>query len=136
MPVIFENPGVLDERTLFTMGINVKENPDAIGTFGTGLKYALSIILRMGGRIIIQPGDGTTLSLAEMIVAAAADAPPDDIAPLTKLKSLPKAGPVAAGDAKIPVAAGGAQIAVGDLVLDEQSHEVTRSGVQIGRAHV
>jgi two-component system OmpR family response regulator len=33
--------------------------------------------------------------------------------------------------AGVTVAAGGAQIAVGDLVLDEQSHEVTRSGVPI-----
>jgi hypothetical protein len=56
----FENPGHLDERVLFLMGANIKENDNPIGTFGTGLKYSVAIILRLGGRVIIQPGDGTS----------------------------------------------------------------------------
>lgn len=57
--IIFENAGTLDDLALFTMGLNAKENDSAIGFFGTGLKYAISIICRKGGTISIQPGDGT-----------------------------------------------------------------------------
>ena len=52
----FTNPGELDPRLITTMGLNVKETPSPIGYFGTGLKYAIAITLRLGGAIAIQSG--------------------------------------------------------------------------------
>lgn len=54
MAVIFENPGEIDPRMISTFGVNVKENDSAIGFFGTGLKYAIAILLRNHHRISIQ----------------------------------------------------------------------------------
>lgn len=54
--VIFENAGEIDPRLISTFGVNVKEGDDAIGFFGTGLKYALAILLRTGHRVTIQSG--------------------------------------------------------------------------------
>ena len=56
MAVIFENPGEIDPRMISTFGVNVKENNSAIGFFGTGLKYAIAILLRNNHRITIQAG--------------------------------------------------------------------------------
>lgn len=53
----FTNPGVLDPRAITTFGINVKENANPIGSFGTGLKYAIAVVLRLGGAIAIQTED-------------------------------------------------------------------------------
>lgn len=48
----FITPGVLDLRCITTFGTNVKPNSsDPIGYFGTGLKYAISILLREGQKI-------------------------------------------------------------------------------------
>ena len=45
--IVFENKGELDIRAIKTFGVNSKDNPaSAIGYFGTGLKYALAILLR------------------------------------------------------------------------------------------
>jgi len=55
--IIFENKGELDIRAVKTMGVNSKENPgSAIGYFGTGLKYALAILLRHNHRVTIHTG--------------------------------------------------------------------------------
>ena len=53
----FSNPGEIDPRLIITMGTNVKADPtSAIGFFGTGLKYAIAVTLRLGGSVIIQSG--------------------------------------------------------------------------------
>lgn len=60
MSVVFYNPGHVDVRAFTTFGINAKQNNSAIGYFGTGLKYAIAVLLRegcavhadIGGRII------------------------------------------------------------------------------------
>jgi len=54
--VVFKNNGVMDERSIKTFGVSVKEGQERIGFFGTGLKYAISILLREGHEIVIQSG--------------------------------------------------------------------------------
>lgn len=46
MLVIFENSGEIDTRLISSFGVNVKENDNPIGYFGTGMKYALAILMR------------------------------------------------------------------------------------------
>jgi len=43
---IFETNGILDLQAITTFGISSKPNANPIGYFGTGLKYAVSILLR------------------------------------------------------------------------------------------
>ena len=38
--IVFENAGEIDPRLFALIGVNVKESENAIGFFGTGLKYA------------------------------------------------------------------------------------------------
>src|ERR1700761_673266 len=59
MSVVFENPGEIDPLAIRTFGVSVKEGDNPIGFFGTGLKYALSILLRTGHHISIQAGERT-----------------------------------------------------------------------------
>lgn len=55
--IVFENDGTLDMRAVKIMGVNSKDNKDsAIGYFGTGLKYAIAILLRAGATISILTG--------------------------------------------------------------------------------
>jgi hypothetical protein len=54
--ITFANPGEIDPRLITVMGTNVKTSADAIGTFGTGLKYAIAIVLRLGGTVRIHSG--------------------------------------------------------------------------------
>jgi len=62
--IVFENKGNLDVRAIKTFGVNSKDNPDtAIGYFGTGLKYAIAVILREGGSIDIM-SNGTVYTFA------------------------------------------------------------------------
>jgi hypothetical protein len=56
MSVIFRNKGVIDPKSITTFGISSKENASAIGFFGTGLKYAIAILLRLGCSIRIISG--------------------------------------------------------------------------------
>lgn len=44
--LIFENDGELDLRLMSTFGCSVKESKNPIGFFGTGLKYALAVLIR------------------------------------------------------------------------------------------
>lgn len=44
----------LDEAFIFTMGASVKTGSNPIGFFGTGLKYAIAVTLRLGGSIKIE----------------------------------------------------------------------------------
>ena len=54
--IIFENNGEIDSRSIYTFGISVKESENPIGFFGTGLKYAISVLLRTGHKITIFSG--------------------------------------------------------------------------------
>lgn len=56
--VYFMNHGDFDIRAMMTMGVSAKDSDDAIGFFGTGFKYAVAIILRLGGSIKIQTMSG------------------------------------------------------------------------------
>jgi hypothetical protein len=47
--IMFENDGIIPLEAFTTFGINVKVNENPIGYFGTGLKYAVAITLRLGG---------------------------------------------------------------------------------------
>lgn len=58
MKTYFMNNGDFDIRAMMTMGVSAKENDQAIGYFGTGFKYAVAIILRMGGKIKISTMSG------------------------------------------------------------------------------
>ena len=53
---IFQNAGVMDPRAITTFGVSSKENDSAIGYFGTGLKYAIAVLLRYGCEITIWTG--------------------------------------------------------------------------------
>lgn len=53
----FQNPGELDLRLTQLFGANVKpQSTNPIGHFGTGLKYAIAIVLRLKGKITIYSG--------------------------------------------------------------------------------
>lgn len=51
--LVFSNPGTLDLNLVKLLGVSVKESNDPIGFFGTGLKYAMATVLRMGGEMTI-----------------------------------------------------------------------------------
>lgn len=53
----FYTPTTLDEAFIFTMGASVKEGSNPIGEFGTGLKYAIAVTLRLGGKIKIETNE-------------------------------------------------------------------------------
>lgn len=59
--ITFRNKGALDVRAITTFGVSSKENDNAIGFFGTGLKYAISILLRNNCGVTIKT-DGRTYS--------------------------------------------------------------------------
>lgn len=54
--ILFRNPGVIDPMSFNTFGLTSKTDQQKIGRFGTGLKYALSSILREGGVVTIYSG--------------------------------------------------------------------------------
>jgi hypothetical protein len=54
--IIFENAGLIDLLAFNTFGASVKETDNPIGMFGTGLKYAIAVILREGGTLVLQRG--------------------------------------------------------------------------------
>lgn len=56
MTIVFRNPGTIDPASITTFGVSSKEKAGAIGFFGTGLKYAIAILLREGCRITIHTG--------------------------------------------------------------------------------
>lgn len=56
MSIVFKNPGLIDINGSLIMGVNVKDTDNPIGIFGTGLKYAIAVILRDGGSISIFRG--------------------------------------------------------------------------------
>jgi hypothetical protein len=56
MFVTFFNHGEIDPRLITTLGVNVKESSNPIGFFGTGLKYAIAVLLREGQNLTIWSG--------------------------------------------------------------------------------
>jgi hypothetical protein len=57
MSVVFKNKGEIDPRAFSSFGVNAKPETDSpIGFFGTGLKYALSVLLRNDQRITVYSG--------------------------------------------------------------------------------
>lgn len=54
--IIFENDGEIEVRAIANFGVSVKETENPIGFFGTGLKYALAVLLRTGHEVVIQCG--------------------------------------------------------------------------------
>lgn len=55
--IVFQNRGEIDPRSITTFGVSSKETETAIGFFGTGLKYAIAILLREGCHITIYSGE-------------------------------------------------------------------------------
>lgn len=55
--VIFQNEGLIDLRAIQFMGLNAKKDSSAIGFFGTGLKYAIAVLLRERQSITIYLGE-------------------------------------------------------------------------------
>lgn len=55
--VYFCNMGEMDHRSFKVFGLHAKESNDAFGMFGTGLKYAIAILVRLGKTIHIKSGD-------------------------------------------------------------------------------
>ena len=53
MSVYFKNNGAIDLDTIRVMGVSVKENENAIGYFGTGLKFALATLLRTEHKVVL-----------------------------------------------------------------------------------
>ena len=56
---IFQNTGIVDPRSITTFGVSSKESKNPIGFFGTGLKYAISVLLRLNCQITIHSGAST-----------------------------------------------------------------------------
>jgi hypothetical protein len=61
MAIHFSTPGKLDLRCLTTFGVNVKPNAEGspIGYFGTGLKYAVAVLLRHKAKLSLTTGGQT-----------------------------------------------------------------------------
>lgn len=55
--VVFETPGLIDMRAFTVMGAHAKPRTDApIGYYGTGLKYALAVLIREGAEPVVWVG--------------------------------------------------------------------------------
>lgn len=54
--VFFANAGLIDLDVIRVMGVNVKVKDDPIGHFGTGLKFAIAILLRTGHKMRLVRG--------------------------------------------------------------------------------
>jgi len=55
--LVFHNEGEIDLKTITTFGVNVKEGTNPIGHFGTGLKYAIAVLLREKQGVEMAIGD-------------------------------------------------------------------------------
>ena len=51
--IYFFNKEAIDLRTITTMGVTAKVTDNAIGYFGTGLKYAIATLLRTGHKVTL-----------------------------------------------------------------------------------
>lgn len=59
MPIYFTNPGIIDIDAALTLGVNAKLGDSPIGQFGTGLKYAIAVLLRTNHTVTIHAGQTT-----------------------------------------------------------------------------
>lgn len=56
--VVFKTPGMLDFKAFTHFGVNAKPNSKSpIGYFGTGLKYAIAVLIREGCKVTILRGN-------------------------------------------------------------------------------
>lgn len=55
--VRFGNPGNINPKVWSVFGVSAKLNDNSIGRFGTGLKYAIAVLLREGRKINIRSGN-------------------------------------------------------------------------------
>lgn len=65
--VNFGNNGAIELAAITTMGISVKDSDNPIGFFGTGLKYALAVLLREKAEITIKSRDFTAMVFGSKI---------------------------------------------------------------------
>ena len=56
MSILFKNIGLIDPDSITTFGVCAKESDNPIGYFGTGLKYAIAVLLRENQEINIYSG--------------------------------------------------------------------------------
>jgi hypothetical protein len=56
MTLVFQTDGLIPLPAFTTFGLNAKLNDNPIGFFGTGLKYAVAITLRLGGTFRLDRG--------------------------------------------------------------------------------
>jgi len=55
--IVHRTDGLIDMRSFTTMGVNAKPRTDApIGYFGTGLKYAIAVLVRLGATPVVHVG--------------------------------------------------------------------------------
>jgi hypothetical protein len=54
--IVFKNEGLIDLRGVTTFGVCAKETKNPIGYFGTGLKYAIAVLLREGCEVTLWLG--------------------------------------------------------------------------------
>lgn len=54
--IVFTNPGEIDIVSMTSFGVSVKEGDNPIGFFGTGLKYAIAVLLRNEHEITVHAG--------------------------------------------------------------------------------
>jgi hypothetical protein len=56
--IVFDTPGLIDLRAFTLMGVSAKPNStNPIGYFGTGLKYAIATLVRLGAEPVLWRGD-------------------------------------------------------------------------------
>lgn len=53
MTIYFANDGIIDLDVIRVMGISIKTGKNPIGYFGTGLKFAISTLLRTGHQVVL-----------------------------------------------------------------------------------
>jgi len=54
--IVFKNPGEIDILSISSFGVSVKEGDSPIGFFGTGLKYAIAVLLRNDHEVTVHSG--------------------------------------------------------------------------------
>ena len=54
--IVHRTPGLIDIRAFTTMGMSAKVGDNPIGMFGTGLKYAIAVLVRAGARPVVWIG--------------------------------------------------------------------------------
>jgi hypothetical protein len=55
--IVFQNTGLVPLEAVRTMGVSAKEGENPIGYFGTGLKYAIAILLRSNHEVELMRGE-------------------------------------------------------------------------------